>query len=209
MEFKVGDTVEVIDNSGDSYAVVGDRGKVLEIGESLGGTLVTVRTTDGREYSMYPRRFKLIKEEQSIPRFSVGSKVIVADGSYSMEFLDGKVADNNCAYSQEPCEVTAVNTQLPTWTGKYSNCGTNDTIIRRISDGRVFFVQQRFLKEYVPEPKFKRGDFVIKGCRGGFYRVSSSKVMDGKVIYYITQYLDTFNDGDGLMAYEDELREAM
>ena len=215
VKFRVGDKVKVAklnkEASGGKCIHIGDTTKIARVDSD--SEKFPYKLKDIEDYWFSADELELIepKEEQSVSKFAVGSKVIVGDGSYSMELVDGKPV-NTYGYRDElkggkVFEVTAVNLVLPSKSHfRNKDLKPNDTIIRRISDGRVFFVQQRFLKEYVPEPKFKRGDWVIYGA--GYYRVSFSKVKDGKVTYRITQYPYDFNGNGGGKVSEDELREA-
>lgn len=198
MKFKVGDTLEVIDNSGDSMAKLGDRCNVV----GFDGDCIIVKTTDGRKYEMYPRRFRLVKEEQSMPKFTVGSKVIlttIGSSAGAMEFKDGTLTPSSAVKYEAGTGTTIAVYEI---TGEVN--GT--TIIRRISDGRVFFVRPQFLKEYIVEPKFKRGDFVV--YLNEYFRVSSSEILRDRVNYVVTQTLGSFNNGSGVIVGEDELQEA-
>jgi len=135
----------------------------------------------------------------------VGSKVTCVDGSYSMEFTDGTLKDTG-DMREHIYEITEMGLRLPA--SILFSPQTNDTIIRRISDGKVFFVQQRFLKEFVAVPKFKRGDWVQYD--NGYYKVVSSKTKDSEVSYKVTQIPQVYDENDGkfgVTAKESELSE--
>jgi len=146
--------------------------------------------------------FELINESEK-SMLTVGSKVTSRDGSYSYEFVNGELKESwsglvtldgkQCIY-----EITGINLTLP---GRCEE--SNDTIIRRISDGKVFFVQQRFLKEYIAEPKFKRGQVVATNreyCR--IVKVNNDGTYD--ISYFTEEYI---GDGYGTKKVEDELKE--
>lgn len=129
---------------------------------------------------------------------NIGDKVILVDGSYNMEFTDGQAKgcyENICRLNKH-CEyyvykVTGVGLKLPT-DSQDSKVGYNDTIIRRISDNRVFFVQQQFLKPYVSKPKFNRGDFVEYDSQ--YWRVIVSKTIGSIIFYDLTQLPKRYED---------------
>lgn len=135
----------------------------------------------------------------------VGTKVIVLDGSYSYEFVDGKVTHVYGEINKGIYKIIAVDLKLPTNRKEQSEAisSINDTIIRRISDGRVFFTQQRFLKEYVA---FKRGDFVVYNDE--YKRVSVVTYEGGEYMYGITNDVSRYNVNDyWTKVNEGELKE--
>lgn len=149
--------------------------------------------------------------------FKIGDKVNCNDGSYSYEFVDGKlkatgnIVNTGNGGNKYVYEVTGVNLALPTKQSciQPGNEGVNDTIIRRVCDGKVFFTQSRFLSETVPfKPKFNRGDFVI--YRGKYFRVSKVLQDSQNANYFITADHDTYRLGTlyVLPASEGELQHA-
>lgn len=68
-KFKVGDKVEVVNNAGCYIAKAGDKGDIVGVDRSTIASifdLFDVRTADGRKYSIYARRLRLIKEESNV-----------------------------------------------------------------------------------------------------------------------------------------------
>ena len=132
-------------------------------------------------------------ELEVVPQLTVGSKVTVIDCSYCCEFVDGNVITVHCGEPNKGVhEITEVGKVLPAsdQDAYDKTLQFNDTIIRRISDGRVFFTQQRFLKEYVAQPKFKCGDFVVYIDK--YYRIT--KVHDD-LTYELSIMVGRYNEG--------------
>lgn len=179
---KPGDTVKVKGCTGETKKFNGETGKYLKTPYPMERYCHTVCFDGtGKSCGWLFADHKL----EVVPQFAVGDKVMVTDGSYSMEFANGEtkfsgnIVDNGA--TKYIYEITATNLVLPTDDDEEFN----DTIIRRISDGRVFFVQQRFLKEYVAVPKFHKDQIVV--YQGIFFKVL--KVDDG-LLYTISGYGD-------------------
>lgn len=208
----VGDRVETV-NPCNPNINAGSKGTVIEFQGRDSMEYITVRFDhNNEEHTWAKRRFKKINESEDKSMLTVGSKVLWDDKSYALEMdngtLKGVVPKGYRGVDKEIYEITMTAQQLPGSDDYAGRPQTNDTIIRRISDGRVFFVQQRFLQEYVATPKFKRGDWVE--YRGQYYRVVLSKVNNGKVSYEMTQFQSTYSKNDeriGCTVTEDEIKE--
>lgn len=217
MEIKVGDTVEVIDSSGHFQAKLGDKGTVVDIAKDHSvpkETMVRIETTDGRYYEMFIGRFKKITEEaKKTMEFKVGQEVLWDDHSYCYELVNGKLESSmghfiNRGEDKDIYVITELGSKLPANSLYPFSKVTNDTIIIEPKTNRVFFTQQRFLKEAPkPEPKFKRGDLVIYGA--GYYRISFGKVENGNMVYGITQNQYDFGIRIGQVAYEHQLKDVL
>jgi len=199
-KFTAGQKVKVVRAMGITAKFNGQIGKFLGIisdsSHSPFINKISFNTNgDSCGYLFADKELEVVKE---ILPLVVGSKVIWDDTSYSMELANNGLTDyqgGGCrGVDKEAYVITATGLGLP---GAASCMGpqTNDTIIKRISDNRVFFVKLRFLKEFVAPvvpPKFKRGDFVIRN--GSFYRIA--KVTGAT--YTITQEIENYGGCEGV-----------
>lgn len=203
-QYKVGTKVEIVHlREPKNYPsdFIGKQGIITEIRSDTWGRYPAYIEIPGTNFANYLNwyaedEFKVIPET---PQLAVGSKVTCVDGSYSYGFVDGKMSHIVGDINKGVHEITAVNMKLPSgYNGEH-----NDTIIRRISDGKVYFVRQEFLKKYVALPKFKRGDY-IEYC-SEYFRIA--KVNDDGT-YVITSSPSRYDDGSAsIVAKESELSE--
>jgi hypothetical protein len=106
----------------------------------------------GQEFKLLERREKGMKN---------GTKVILKDGSRSMQLKDGAICTTGnvvTGFTDEHIEYEVVETglKLPTdnWVNRHCNIPDqwNDTIVKNIKTGEIIFIDSKFIKEIKPEP---------------------------------------------------------
>jgi hypothetical protein len=201
-KMNIGDTVLIKGCEDATEEYNGRTGKYLGVFDNVfkGSRFVNLVSFDGTDEDC--GYLFADSELEVVPSITIGDKVTVTCiGSYAnaMEFKDGTLTPSLSVKFEVGTGTDIAIYEVTGFIG-------NDTIIRRISDGRVFFVQQRFLKAYVAVPKFKRGDFVTAKGRP-YYRVFKVFPMaNDEFTYGITAYPDTYKHSDGnVIAGESEL----
>ena len=194
-DISVGDTVLIVKNNGpsgyDEY--VGQTRKVVEFNEHFRRYALDGIYCASDCFALWTKD-ELRKVEEEAMKFKVGTKVMAWNSGDAKEFVNGKFCIPDDIVFEECKRGVAI----------YEVTNVDPCIIRRISDNRVFFVQQRSLKAYTPEPKFKRGDWV--NYNDQYYRVSSSSTVGDKVRYSVTMSIDRYSVGAGITAFEDNIK---
>jgi len=179
-KMNIGDKVKIVKNTGSREfdKFIGHIGNIKSIGD-LGRCVV--------EGIQWPYDVAWFPEEvEVLPQLSIGSKVIMAtigSASGAMEFKDGILTPSFAVkYEVDSGQNIAVY--------KVTGVVGDQTILRRISDSRVFFVQSRFLKEYVVVPKFTVGQVVEHG--NDYRRIAK---VNKDLTYVITCAPQTYEGG--------------
>ena len=192
-----GDKVKISGCTGLTEEFNGKTGEYLGVHDGWGSTYINLVCFDGSGKDC--GLLFADSELTLVTELGIGSKVIMAtigSNASAMEFKDGTLT---------PSFAVKYEAGIGTTIAVYEITGVvgDQTIIKRISDGKVFFVQQRFLKEYVaPKPKFSVGQIVERGS--GYARIAK---VNQDLTYIITENPERYKDGSAfVVAKESEFK---
>lgn len=195
MSFKVGDNVRIVRNADPKgfpmkSRYIGETFTITKMAKDYPrgtGIWDSSKTDNVCYFAWY--------EDELVPEFAVGSKVTLVDNNDALWLHNGAM-ESVAIGSDTVFKVTDVSEEL------------QRIIIVSLDTSNTYFVNQRFLKECVATPKFKRGDFVEYD--NGYLRILKVNTGNSKVTYDITSVPSKYNNEE--QAYykgitEDNLKE--